>query len=118
MSKGQPIDKKAHRARRRTARHGRVADHEFGEMSEIFAALGDMTRVRIIESLLQGEQSVSQLAKELDISVSAISHQLRRLKDLKILRHHKIGKRVFYALDDAHIAGLFQMALDHVRHSD
>ncbi len=118
MSKRRQVDKKESPPRRRVPRRRRIREREIGEIAEIFAALGDMTRVRIIETLLKGEQSVSELAAELDISVSAISHQLRRLKDLKILRHHKDGKRVFYALDDAHIAGLFQMALDHVRHSD
>jgi ArsR family transcriptional regulator len=89
---------------------------ELHDIAEIFAAMGDITRVRIIQTLMAGDKSVGELAEQLDVSISAISHQLRRLKDLKILRYHKEGKRVFYGLDDAHIAGLYQMALDHVKH--
>ena len=89
---------------------------QFEDVSSIFAVLGDTTRVRIIYALLHDERSVGDLAGILGFSVSAVSHQLRHLKDLKIVRSRREGKNVYYALDDAHVAGLFQMALDHVRH--
>ena len=103
---------------RRTTRARRETptSDQFEDVSSIFAALGDTTRVKIIQALLDTERSVGNLAETLDFSISAVSHQLRRLKDLKIVRSRRKGQNVYYALDDAHVAGLFQMALDHVRH--
>ena len=85
-------------------------------LAELFQALGDPTRVRIVSALSQGELCVCDLAAALGMSQSAISHQLRLLRALRLVRGHKQGRMVYYALDDDHISGLFQHGMDHVTH--
>ncbi len=85
-------------------------------LSELFGALSDPTRVRIIASLLGDELSVRALADAIGSSESAVSHQLRLLRHLRLVRARKDGRQVFYTLDDDHIAELFQRGLEHVHH--
>jgi ArsR family transcriptional regulator len=85
-------------------------------LAELFRALGDPSRVRIIAALLEGETNVSTLAEIVGISESAVSHQLRTLRQLRLVRARKQGREVYYALDDDHVADLFQRGLDHVLH--
>jgi len=85
-------------------------------VAELFGALSDTSRVRIISVLAQGERNVSSLAQAVDISESAVSHQLRGLRQLRLVRARKQGRQVFYCLDDKHIVDLFQRGLDHVLH--
>ncbi len=84
------------------------------EMAELFKALGDYTRVRILYALSVHELCVCALADVLDMSQSAISHQLRLLRAAKLVRYRKEGKNVFYALDDDHVRNLVTQGLDHV----
>ncbi|HYN87441.1 MAG TPA: metalloregulator ArsR/SmtB family transcription factor [Ardenticatenaceae bacterium] len=85
-------------------------------LADFFNALSDPTRVRIIGALAASECSVGDLAEALDLTPSAVSHQLRMLRDLRLVRPRKAGRQVYYALDDDHIADLFRQGLDHVRH--
>jgi DNA-binding transcriptional ArsR family regulator len=85
-------------------------------LAELFAALGDPSRVRLIALLLDAEMSVSDLAAGLEMTESAVSHQLRGLRHMQIVRARKSGRQVFYCLDDEHVARLFSLGLDHVRH--
>lgn len=85
-------------------------------ISEIFAALGDPTRVRILSSLLNQELGVSEIANLAEISESNASHQLRLLRTLRIVRARKVGKQVFYTLDDNHIRDLLERAIQHTLH--
>lgn len=85
-------------------------------MAELFASLSDPTRVRILSALMAGEVNVGDLAHSLNLSKSAVSHQLRRLRDKRVIRTRKQGRHVFILLDDEHIAELFQRGLDHVCH--
>jgi ArsR family transcriptional regulator len=84
--------------------------------AELFAALGDPTRVKIIAALLSGEMNVQALAGLTGISESGVSHQLRGLRQMRLVRPRKDGRQVFYSLDDEHVADLFRRALDHVMH--
>jgi ArsR family transcriptional regulator len=86
-------------------------------VAELFGALSDASRVRIISFLSQGECNVSSLAQAVGISESAMSHQLRGLRQMRLVRARRQGRQVFYCLDDEHIIDLFQRGLDHVRHS-
>ncbi|MBN1920453.1 MAG: winged helix-turn-helix transcriptional regulator [Anaerolineae bacterium] len=86
-------------------------------MALLFKALSDPTRVRIIAALVEGERCVYDLAATLGMTHSAISHQLQLLRDLRVVRYRKVGRHVFYALDDAHIQGLFLQGLEHARHA-
>lgn len=85
-------------------------------LAELFSALSDPTRVRLIAVLLQAELSVGDLAARLGLSHSAVSHQLRGLRQMRLVRVRKAGRQVFYALDDDHIVELFQRGLEHVLH--
>jgi ArsR family transcriptional regulator len=85
-------------------------------MADLFASLSDPTRVRILGILSTGEVNVGELVQHLGLSKSAVSHQLRGLRDKRVIRTRKQGRLVFIALDDEHIAELFQRGLDHVCH--
>lgn len=85
-------------------------------LSNIFKALSDPTRLRIIYVLSQSDLCVCNIAHILDMSQSAISHQLRILRDLKLVKFVKRGKLVIYSLDDDHVLQLLTQGLDHVNH--
>jgi ArsR family transcriptional regulator len=85
-----------------------------GSLAAIFAALGEPTRLRIVHALSVGELCVGDLAAVLGMAVPAVSQHLRVLRDLRIVRNRRVGKMVYYALDDAHVADLFAVALAHV----
>jgi DNA-binding transcriptional ArsR family regulator len=85
-------------------------------LAELFRTLGDPSRVRIIAALLNGETNVGDLAAAVNLTPSAVSHQLRSLRQMRLVRTRKEGREVYYALDDEHVAELFQRGLDHVLH--
>ncbi|GAB4564345.1 MAG: metalloregulator ArsR/SmtB family transcription factor [Anaerolineae bacterium] len=85
-------------------------------LAETFKALSDPTRVRILSALRRTELCVGDLARCLQMEQSAVSHQLRFLRQMRLVRARKVGRHVFYALDDDHIHDLFLQGLDHVRH--
>lgn len=85
-------------------------------LAELFKALSDPTRVRIISALSQTELCVYDLAATLGMSQSAVSHQLRSLREMHLVRYRKEGRHVYYQLDDEHIWHLFRLGLDHVEH--
>jgi DNA-binding transcriptional ArsR family regulator len=85
-------------------------------VAELFRALGDSSRVRILIALLQHEMNVGPLAELVGISESAVSHHLRNLRQLHLVRSRKQGRQVFYCLDDDHINELIRSGLDHVLH--
>ena len=87
-------------------------------VAQLFKALSDPSRVRIISALSQAELCVHDLAATLDMSQSAVSHQLRSLREMRLVRYRKQGRKVYYQLDDEHISELFRSGLDHVSHSD
>jgi ArsR family transcriptional regulator, lead/cadmium/zinc/bismuth-responsive transcriptional repressor len=86
------------------------------DLAGLFGALSDPTRLRIIAALLEGEVGVGELVEGLGLSKSAVSHQLRGLRDKRLIRARKHGRRVYISLDDGHIGELFQRGLDHVLH--
>src|SRR6187455_2847969 len=86
-------------------------------LADIFSALGDPTRVRILDALSHGELCVCDLAAVLKLSQSAVSHQLRLLRGLRLVRPRRDGRVVFYSLDDQHVISLFKQTLQHVQES-
>ena len=86
------------------------------ELAEVFAALGDATRVRILDLLSRKDLCVHDLAALLETTPSAVSHQLRYLRALRLVKCRKEGKNTLYSLDDEHVMTLFGEGLDHVRH--
>ena len=83
-------------------------------LADTFSALGDPTRVRILDALSHGELCVCDLAAVLGLSQSAVSHQLRLLRGLRLVRPRREGRVVFYDLDDQHIISIFKQTLQHV----
>ena len=86
------------------------------QLADLFSALSDASRVRIISALIEKEMNVSDLAEKMQMSESAVSHQLRGLRQMRLVRTRKSGRQVFYSLDDKHVIELFQRGLDHVLH--
>ncbi|MGD9099144.1 MAG: metalloregulator ArsR/SmtB family transcription factor [Anaerolineae bacterium] len=86
------------------------------QVAQLFKALSDPTRVRIISALAHTELCVYDLAATLGMSQSAVSHQLRWLRELHLVRYRKTGRHVYYQLDDEHVFELFRCGLEHVAH--
>jgi len=84
------------------------------DLAELFKVFGDSTRVRIISALLHSEMCVCDIAALLGMSKSAISHQLRALRQTRLVKYRRDGKVVFYSLDDTHIGSIFKQGLAHV----
>lgn len=84
------------------------------EVAELFKVFGDSTRTRIIAALFEGELCVCDIAALLSMSISAVSHQLRILRQTKIVKNRRSGKEVFYSLDDEHIYKIYRMAIEHI----
>ena len=85
-------------------------------LAHFFGALADPSRLRIIGALVNGEKNVGELATAATISESAVSHHLRDLRQLRIVKTRKEGRFVYYSLDDDHVIDLFQRGLEHIRH--
>jgi DNA-binding transcriptional ArsR family regulator len=84
-------------------------------LAETFKVLGDATRVRILDAISHAELCVGDLAELLKLTESAVSHQLRLLRGMRLVRARRAGQQIFYALDDQHIVGLFEQGLQHVQ---
>ncbi len=85
------------------------------DLAELFKVFGDSTRVRILSALFVSEMCVCDIAKLLGMTQSAISHQLRILKQTRLVKNRKDGKTVYYSLDDEHIKNIFDQGLEHLR---
>ncbi|WMJ90495.1 ArsR/SmtB family transcription factor [Anaerocolumna sp. MB42-C2] len=84
------------------------------DLAELFKVFGDTTRIKILCALFESEMCVCDIAVLLNMTQSAISHQLRALKQARLVKFRKDGKVVFYSLDDNHIQGIFSLGLVHV----
>ena len=84
------------------------------DLAELFKVFGDTTRVKIISALFEAEMCVCDIAELLSMTPSAISHQLRVLRQARLVKHRKEGKVVFYSLDDEHIKTIFNQGLEHI----
>lgn len=85
-------------------------------LANIFKALADPTRLRILAELATHEQCVHAVAEALEMNQPAVSHQLRLLKDRGLVRQRRAGRHMFYALDDRHVYDLFSRAREHLEH--
>lgn len=84
------------------------------DLSEIFKVFGDSTRIKILCALMENELCVCDIASIIGSTCSATSHQLRILKQAKLVKYHKVGKTVYYSLDDEHVKEIYQKGLNHV----
>lgn len=88
------------------------------QLAQIFASLSDPTRIRLISALNVCELCVCDLATVLGMTQSAVSHQLRVLRNLNLVRYRKEGRVVYYTLEDEHVRQLFERGLEHIRHAE
>lgn len=93
-------------------------DNELCDLSDFFKILGDSTRAKIVCALDASEMCVCDLAALLNMTKSAISHQLRSLRDANLVKNRREGKVVFYSLVDDHVKEIFEKGLDHIREKD
>jgi len=84
------------------------------DLAELFKVFGDTTRIKILCALFESEMCVCDIAALLNMTQSAISHQLRALKQARLVKYRKDGKIVFYSLDDDHVQSIFRLGLTHV----
>ncbi len=84
------------------------------DIAELFKVFGDSTRIRILYALFESELCVNDIAQLLNLGQSAVSHQLKILKDAKLVRFRREGKIIFYALDDDHVRNILSMGMEHV----
>ena len=85
-----------------------------GQLAEVFAALSDPTRLRIIYALLQNEMCVCDLAGSVGVSESGVSHQLAGLRRLRLVKNRREGQHIYYSLADDHVISLLSQCLEHV----
>lgn len=89
-------------------------DEVLYELADLFRVFGDSTRIKILYALHDSELCVQDIADAVQLSQSAVSHQLRVLKDSKLVRFRREGKTVFYALDDDHVRSILSMGMEHI----
>jgi ArsR family transcriptional regulator len=89
-------------------------DEYLYDLAELFKVFGDSTRIKILYALFDAELCVNDIAQLLNLSQSSVSHQLRILKDAKLVRFRREGKIIFYALDDEHVRTMLSMGMEHV----
>jgi len=89
-------------------------EDELIEIAELFKVFGDSTRTKIISALERSELCVDDIAETLSMTKSAVSHQLRILRQTKIVKYKKVGKEVYYSLDDEHIVKIYALAKEHL----
>ncbi len=104
-----------HEERVEKAKITALAERETGDVAQLFKAMADPTRLKILRALEQGEMCVCDLAAYLGVSESAVSHQLRLLRQLHLVANRRDGAVLYYRLDDHHVSELVNLALTHLR---
>ncbi len=104
-----------HKDRIETARHAALASEENNRMAALFKTMGDPNRLKILWALGEGEMCVCDLAALLNSSESAVSHQLRLLRQMALVDNRRQGPVLYYRLNDDHIHALIHIALEHIR---
>lgn len=92
----------------------KISEDILYDTADLFKIFGDSTRIRILYSLYQKEKNVNEISEELNVSQSAISHQLRILKSSKLIKNRRSGKEIFYSLDDDHVYNIIAQGIEHV----
>lgn len=87
------------------------------DVAELFKIFGDSTRISILAALQQSELNVCDIAVVLNMTKSAISHQLRILRHAKLVKNRRVGKEIYYSLDDEHVNDIIAIAMEHLHHA-
>ena len=111
-------DSEVHFGAVETVRGKMPEESQLYDLADFFKVLGDRTRVRILMALDMSELCVCDLAEVLSMTKSAVSHQLRALRQSRLVRYRREGKNVFYTLDDEHVREIMETALHHLRHGE
>ena len=90
----------------------------FDEMANFYKIMGDSTRLKIIFALMQSELCVNDIATMLEMTKSSISHQLKKMRMAKIVKNRKVGKEVYYCLDDHHMVEIYKLTQIHLSHGN
>lgn len=90
------------------------AEEVLYDLAELFKVFGDSTRIRILYALIESELCVGDIAQLLNLGQSAVSHQLKLLKDAKLVKFRREGKVIFYALNDDHVRTILNMGIEHI----
>ena len=104
-----------HLERVEKAKNSSLSERELDRLALTYRVMGDPTRLKIVLALSGGEMCVCDLAAYIGLSESAISHQLRRLKDQALIKNRREGQVLYYSLDDEHVADLLDIGLEHIR---
>ena len=92
----------------------KISENTLYDVAELFKNFSDSTRIRILYCLLEKERSVNEIAELLGMNQSAISHQLRILKNSKLVKNRRDGKAIYYSLDDDHVFNIISQGIEHV----
>ncbi|WP_070119536.1 ArsR/SmtB family transcription factor [Bacillus marinisedimentorum] len=93
-----------------------LSEEIVSEVSQIFKALGDPTRLKILYLLAQQEVSVNEISERLDLKQSTVSHQLRLLKSLRLVKYRRAGTTLYYSCDDSHVMNTLIETIEHTLH--
>ena len=104
-----------HLERVEQAKNSSLSERELDRLALTYRVMGDPTRLKIVLALSGGEMCVCDMAAYIGLSESAISHQLRRLKDLALIKNRREGQILYYSLDDEHVSSLLDIGLEHIR---
>ena len=106
---------KVHKSEVEAVKAKLIGEDDVFDLAELFKVFGDSTRTKILSCLEISELCVCDIADLLHMTKSAVSHQLRTLRQTKIVKSRRSGKEIFYSLDDEHIKKIYQMALEHLK---
>lgn len=95
-----------------------MPEANYSDLAELFKVFGDVTRIKILSLLLNGELSVGDIADGLEMTQSAISHQLNLLRRSKLVKARREGKSVYYSLDDDHVSAILSCGIEHINEGD
>ncbi|MBQ6654016.1 MAG: winged helix-turn-helix transcriptional regulator [Erysipelotrichaceae bacterium] len=91
-----------------------MRENELYDLAELFKIFGDSTRIRILYALFEHEVNVNDIAEQLSMTASAVSHQLRILKQNKLIKSRREGKQIYYSLADDHVKTIMAMGMEHI----
>lgn len=92
-----------------------ATEEEMFDLADLFKIFGDSTRIKIIYLIYKNKLCVNDIALKLDMTHSAVSHQLKNLKQARLVKSERMGKEIYYTLDDEHIEKIFSLSLEHIK---
>lgn len=93
----------------------KLTENELYDTAELFKVFADSTRIRILYALFEEERSVNEIANLLNMNQSAISHQLKILKNSKLIKNRRNGKTIYYSLNDKHVYNIINQGIEHIQ---